>query len=85
MRSKHLMKRDTPTRAVIAPESNDMRRLLLLPSLGLRAVLFFKRERRVNVYDVFRSPLKGRTTLVPFGYWISIFLGGPLTPFRVGT
>ena len=42
MRAEHLMKRDTPTGAVIAPEPHNVRRLLLNPGLRLRAVLFFE-------------------------------------------
>jgi len=67
VRPEHLMKRDSPARAVIAPEPHDVRRLLFLPGLRLRAVLFFKRKRRVKVHAVFLSPRNGRTTLVLSG------------------
>ena len=54
MRAEDLVKRDTPARAVIAPKPDDMRRLLLLPGLRFRAVLFSEGKRRINLHHPFR-------------------------------
>src|SRR5215469_3416926 len=45
-----LEERDRPAGPVIAPESNDGRRLLFLPSLEPRPVLFLEREGRINIH-----------------------------------
>jgi hypothetical protein len=45
-----LEERDRPAGPVIAPESNDGRRLLFLPSLEPRPVLFLEPEGRINIH-----------------------------------
>jgi len=48
---RDLEKWDSPTGSVVAPEPHNRRRVLLLPSLRLRAVLLLQRKPRVNVHE----------------------------------